>query len=74
MLMPENIHPENSLYYTGSVLLSHLFTSRKVDLLELYSLITEETKMTFSLYVLSIDWLFLSGLIKIEKGQVILCS
>jgi len=38
MLLPDNIHPENSIYYNGAVVLQVLQENNKLGMLELYYL------------------------------------
>jgi hypothetical protein len=75
MLVPDNIHPEQSLYYNGSLVLEVLLTRREINLLDLYSEIQESREMTMPVLVLCLDWLYLLGLVSVsEQGKVTLCS
>ena len=59
MLLPDNIHPELSIYYNGSVILAELGKKTEKKLLELYYNVKKSNDMSFSVFVLSLDWLFL---------------
>lgn len=75
MLLPDNIHPENSLYFTGSVVLSTVRQGDSWDLLELYSRVKAINEITMPIFILSLDWLFLLNAIKInDNGQIIPCT
>lgn len=75
MLLPDNIHPELSIYYNGSVILTELKKKPKQKLLELYCNVKNSNDMSFSMFVLSLDWLYLIQLAQIsEKGVVRKCS
>lgn len=74
MLLPDNIHPENSIYYNGGVILELLTIKGSVDFLELYNEIKQKSKMTFPTYVLCLDWLYLIDVAELKKGKVELCS
>ena len=74
MLLPDNIHPELSIYYNGYVILTELEKKTEQMLLELYYKVKKSNNMSFSVFVLSLDWLYLIQLAKIsEKGVVRKC-
>ena len=74
MLMPDNIRPKNSIYYNGALVLKVLQETKEQELLELYQAVLEEVKMSFSVYILCLDWLYLINVAKLKKEKVILCS
>jgi hypothetical protein len=75
MLLPDNIHPENSIYYNGAIVLRILQKNPKQSLLDLYQNVKHERNMTFPVYVLCLDWLFLLGAAMLKNdGDVELCS
>lgn len=74
MLMPDNIRPKNSIYYNGALVLKVLQETKEQELLELYQAILKEVKMSFSVYILCLDWLYLINVAKLKKEKVILCS
>ncbi|WP_066895978.1 ABC-three component system middle component 6 [Clostridium nigeriense] len=74
MLLPDNMKPELSIYYNGGVVLSSLKSKPKQDLIELYKSIKENHEITFSVFLLSLDWLYLIDLAKYnERGEIELC-
>lgn len=75
MLLPDNIHPELCIYYNGSIILAELEKQTEQKLFELYHNVKKANNMSFSVFVLSLDWLYLIQLAQIsEKGVVRKCS
>lgn len=74
MLLPDNIHPEHSIYYNGAIVLQLLQKKKKFEMLELYQQVKEVREMTFPVFVLCLDWLYLINVAKLKKGMVELCS
>jgi hypothetical protein len=75
MLLPDNIHPEQTIYYTGSIVLSSLYPIKKAGILDLYILSKKIKDISFPVFILSLDWLFLIGVIKFNSQKEIeLCS
>lgn len=75
MLLPDNIHPEQSIYYNGAFVLQALREQRVMDLLDLYMNTQMHREMTMPVFVLCLDWLFLLNLVSLnEQGSVELCS
>ena len=59
MLIPDNIHPKYTLYYNGAMILQVLQIEKSIHWMDLYMIIHEKHDMTFPLFTLSLDWLFL---------------
>lgn len=75
MLLPDNIHPEQSIYFNGAFVLEALREHRVMDLLDLYVRTKTYREMTMPVFVLCLDWLFLLNVISLnEHGSVELCS
>lgn len=75
MLLPDNIHPEQSIYYNGAFVLQALSDGRSTDLLDLYARTQGLRQMTMPVFVLCLDWLYLLNLVSLnEQGGVELCS
>lgn len=74
MLLPDNIHPENSIYYNGAFVLDSMRKSKSYNILELYQLVKEKKQMTFSVFILCLDWLYLLDVTTINpNGEIELC-
>jgi hypothetical protein len=75
MLLPEDIHPENSIYYNGAFVLQVLQKRKTQHLLHLYQTVKKQRNMTFPVFVLCLDWLFLiDAAVLNDKSEVELCS
>lgn len=74
MLLPDNIHPELSIYYNGALVLSELQKQNKQSIISLYQKIRTTCNMSFSTFILCLDWLYLIEVAQInEGGYVELC-
>ena len=76
MLLPDSIHPQNSVYYTGAVLLDTLqHSGGAMSITDLFVIMKQKSNMSFKLFLLSLDWLYLIKAATVnEKGEVVLCS
>ncbi len=75
MLVPDNIHPEQTIYFNGAFVLKIIQERRVMDMLDLYVQTTSERDMTMPVFVLCLDWLFLLDLVTFNDiGKVELCS
>ncbi len=75
MLLPDNIHPNNTIYFNGAFVLESLSKGTKYKILDLYQVVKSKKEMSFSVFVLCIDWLYLIEVAKLNsKGEVELCS
>ena len=74
MLLPDNIKPEYSIYYVGSLILNELYLNGSKPLLDLFEVLNKDYETTFSLYSLALDWLYLIEAAEIKStGEVQLC-
>lgn len=74
MLLPDNMQPEMSIYYNGAIVLSCLKINSKQELIELYQNVKVKHNITFSVFLLALDWLYLIDLAKYtEGGEIELC-
>jgi hypothetical protein len=75
MLVPDNIHPEQTIYFNGAFVLKVIRKHRVMDMLDLYIQTTSEREMSMPVFVLCLDWLFLINLILFnDHGKVELCT
>lgn len=75
MLLPDNIHPELSVYYNGSVVLKELQKLPTQKILDLYRNIKIRHNMSLAIFILCLDWLYLIDVVKLNNaGEVELCS
>lgn len=75
MLVPDNIHPEQTIYFNGAFVLKMIQEHRVLDMLDLYIHTNAEREMSMPVFVLCLDWLFLLNLVILdENGKVVLCT
>ena len=75
MLLPDNIHPEQTVYFNAAMVLKILQQEKNIPFLELYLSTRSEREMSMPVFILCLDWLFLLNLIILnEQGGVELCS
>jgi hypothetical protein len=74
MLLPDNIHPEDSVYYNGAFVLQMIQQNSALDLLDLYQQVKKLKDISMPVFILCIDWLFLLDLLVLnDQGRVELC-
>ena len=74
MLLPDNIHPELSIYYNGSVVLGELRKMDNQTIMDLYQNVKVKNEMSFPTFMLCLDWLYLIDVAKMdERGYIQLC-
>lgn len=76
MIVNKNINPERDLYYLGGKVIEVLnsFTKNEIDYFDLFLSVNKSHKVSFNLYSLVLDWLFILGVIKKgNKGLIIKC-
>lgn len=75
MLIPDHIHPESTVYFNGAMVLKAIKARGRQPILELYLTAEREHSMSLPMFVLSLDWLYLLNLVRLdEKGEVQPCS
>lgn len=75
MLLPDNIHPDNSIYYNGAFVIDSLKKDTSYKMLDLYQKVKSKKQMSFSVFILCLDWLYLLEVAKLNpKGEIELCS
>lgn len=75
MLLPDSIHPKDSIYYNGAIILRTLQDLKSSTVVQLYSKIRMQHEMTFPVMLLSLDWLYLINVAVVnKKGEIELCS
>ena len=74
MLLPKDVHPENSLYFNGAYIIQALGESRSMGFMDLYLATRDLRDMPIAIFVLALDWLFLAAVVRNNRGSVELCS
>ena len=74
MLLPDNIHPDQTVYYNGAHVLNTIQKSSPIEPLDLYIETKKTREISMSLFILCLDWLFILNAIKIgDQGRIELC-
>lgn len=75
MILNKDINPEHSLYFIGSLIINELIRSddKNFDFLEVYRGIRDNHPITMNIFTLSLDWLFVNGVVDIKKGKIEKC-
>ena len=76
MIVSKNISPQRDIYYLGAKLIELLSNSKKKkhDYYDLHKQFEKECPISFSLFLLVLDWLFLLGVIEnVKKGEIAKC-
>jgi len=70
MIVSKNTHPERDLYYLGAKTIEVLYSSdmEEWDYLDLFSALYQKEKISFNLYSLVLDWLFILNVIQQSKN------
>lgn len=75
MLLPDNVHPENSIYYNGAFVLQELQQQPVQKLMDLFQNVKQKRDLSFPTFVLCLDWLYLLNVAELrDNGTVKLCS
>lgn len=73
MLLPDNIQPELSIYYKGSLVVAELKKKNHQKIISLYYSL-KSTGMSFATFLLCLDWLYLINAAEVdEEGCINLC-
>lgn len=73
MLIPDNIRPENSVYYNGGKVLEVMLSEKRLGIGDLYLRMREKMNISMATLTLSLDWLYLLGCLEVKDGEVVLC-
>ena len=75
MLLPDNIHPEATVYFNGAIVLRAAQRTRVQPVFGLYQAVLADRAMSLPIFLLCLAWLFLLSLVRINaQGDVELCS
>ena len=74
MLLPDNIAPEDSIYYNGAIVLTVVQRERRISLANLFCEVNKSKALSFPIFLLCLDWLYLINCVSMQNEEVILCS
>ena len=69
MIVDKHTNPERDIYYLGSMVIELLSETEETsfDYINIYQELKSRIEISFKLYILTLDWLFLLG--TISKGK-----
>jgi hypothetical protein len=75
MILGKDIHPQRKIYYLGSIVIEILrsMDNEGCDVFSLYQQVSRKEKISMNLFTLTLDWLFILGLIENRKGLIQKC-
>lgn len=75
MIISKDLNPERHVYYLGGLILDLIKTEdSEIDFFDIFQKINAKNNISINLYTLSLDWLYLLGLIDQKDGKIIKCS
>lgn len=73
MILNPDSNPNRQLYYLGACLLETFHDRTSVDFFEAYQELKKNHEISMQLFILTVDWLYLLGAVKSERGALIKC-
>lgn len=75
MILSKQINPEKDLYFLGSILISEIGRKKdkSIDSIELFDSVKKIQPISFGLYSLALDWLFLIGAVELKNNELLRC-
>jgi hypothetical protein len=75
MIIGKDIHPQKKIYYLGAIVLESLKSSDNggCDFFSLYQQVIKKEKISINLFTLTLDWLFILGLINNKEELIQKC-
>ena len=71
MIINVDSRPEDNIYFIAAMLIK-ILNSNPYNIMDLYKEYQKNNKTSFSLYILSLDWLQLIGIIEIKDNRCVL--
>ena len=71
MLVPDNIHPEQTVYYNGARILKVMQREQTIGLLDLFERVRIEQDISLPVFLLCLDWLFLLNLVVLNTSGMV---
>lgn len=75
MILGKDINPQKKIYYLGAIVIEELKSSQNTenDFIILYQQINKKEKISINLFTLTLDWLFILGLVNNKNGFIQKC-
>ena len=74
MLVPDNIRPEDTIYFNGANVLQVILKEKRLAIADLYVILKKKSDISFATMLLCLDWLYLIDCVEVNNGEVVLCS
>ena len=74
MLVPDNIRPEDTIYFNGAKVLQVILEEKRLAIADLYVMLKKKSDISFATMLLCLDWLYLMDCVEVNEGEVVLCS
>lgn len=74
MLVPDNVRPEDTIYFNGAKVLQVILEKKRLAIADLYVILKKNSGISFATMLLCLDWLYLMDCIEVNNGEVVLCS
>lgn len=74
MLLPDNIAPEDCIYYNGAIVMKIMQQNKHMKISDLFIEVKKRKDLSFAMMLLCLDWLFLIDSVVVKNEEVILCS
>ena len=75
MIIDRDNNPSRNLYYLGALVIEILKESPgdNIDLFDTFQKILEREKISMKLFVLTLDWLYILGVVELKSGGIRKC-
>lgn len=75
VIIDKDTNPTKDIYYLGAQLLEVLdnYQSNTIDLFQAFTLFNEKIKISMGLFILTVDWLFILGSVRLNNKKIIKC-
>lgn len=75
MITGKDISPKRKIYYLGAVAIEILndYPEKEIDFFDVFQKMKDKEKISINLFILTLDWLFLSGVITINNKYIRKC-
>jgi len=75
MIMNQDIKPEKQAYFLGAKIIEILKEQResRIDTFTIFTVLNEEEKVTDHAFAMGMNWLYLLGALKLERGEIHKC-
>jgi hypothetical protein len=68
VIVTSDISPEKNLYFLGGKILERLPKEEPIDSLMMFEYLREDYRISFPLFMYTLDWLYLADLIDLTKN------